>query len=647
MSSQFQPITRVTSDGFDQSTQRHLTKPTTCWQLYNMRAEIGRLEQTPWLELYQALSTLAGEASGYVNLIRQFYYRASTASYLALTSNTARAINQATPATQTLIPAVLQVQKPSNATVTGECLLYGHNTTDFSADGDYIVVAIHTDGSHFRWNRNGGAWSGDLVISAAVAIGANGLYVSFQGAGATTDFTNFNVGDTWKWQRYDKYTSTTCGGSGGPLNTDAYNNDIYTGGTGLNRNILRVRDAFATSVGYSRVFGYHVAVFQNHLFVSRYQYGTYTGSDVADHDTASVTNQLAWSHLNNPDQFFSTNINEADSYTFPQQRYFENANLGIMGLAVWRSLLYVFLADSISTIQYVGLPNVMQIQPLNSSVGSIFQNGVIRTPNGVYFIGRGDVYVIKAFEPESIGQKIRNQLFTDINPYLLANPNSAQNLYGHYHPYAKEVIWTYYYYDANNYVLQRQVVFDEVTGDWHFRNIPNSTTTNGQSYSSDNYCACPKAGSLTQSLWGYKQQLMQDQAAGANSGAIPDTVNNAGAATYVQPFFETPFLPYNDDPFHVKQSSGLFIDAGWTSGTNITVSSAASDMIGTAAATMTQLAQVWTPMISPEVRLSLPRAAFRTQALRFQFTNGNNPVYGAVFNQYQEFIYGLNQGIEK
>jgi hypothetical protein len=639
MSSTFQAITRVVTRGFDRSAQRHLTKPNSCWDLLNMKPVLGRLEQTPWMQTFTALTKLTSEttdtATHFIRLVKNV---AGNLRYLVLNETNARFIDPTAPATQTLIPCVLQTAKPDNATLTGECLLYGINATDFAAAGDQIDIKIASS-STFQVQRNGGGYGAAVPIASSVLLSINGLYVAFQGAGALTDFVNFTPGQIWSWKRFDTLPATDYSNTTFNLSypSDCYNNDIYIGGVA--RNILRVRNNFITSVGYTRAYGMHVAIFYNHLFISQYAPGVYSaGSGIVDGYNAQTTPfTLGWSHLNNPDQLFATLINEADQKTLPQQQFYELANMGITGLAPWRNLLYVFLTDSIWSVQYVGLPNVMLISPLNSNVGSYFKSGVVRTPTGIYFIGRSDFYCISEYEPVSIGLKVRTKFFTEI---CAISDNNHQRTFGFYNPYSKEVIWTYWVLISTGVYQVRQIVYSEITQDWYFRNIPS--TSSGYS---DSYAGCPHYNTFGQNIYGYNQNLYIDQAAGATTGALMDTYIG-GVAAYTTPFFETPFLDFND-PYHIKESSGLHIDASWVAGTQIQVSQATSDLIGNGNPTMVALTQKWTPNISPEVRLSAPRTSFRQEAFKFEIQKTVPPVYGAVFNLFQEFVSGPSTTVEK
>jgi len=181
----------------------------------------------------------------------------------------------------------------------------------------------------------------------------------------------------------------------------------------------------------------------------------------------------------------------------------------------------------------------------------------------------------------------------------------------------------------------------EQTDDWYFRNIPNVSS----GATSDTHALCPQYNTFGSNLYGYSGVINQDQPAGTLTGAISDV---SPSLTFTDPYLETPFLPYGNDPFHVKNDDGLYIDAGWALGTQIIVSRATFDYVATAPNPLTfiPLQETWNPGLYNR-RLSTPREAFRVLAYRFQFDNGALPVYGAVFNMYQEFVRGPQENVEK
>jgi hypothetical protein len=636
MPSTHQTLIRMVSRGFNQATQRHLVETDSAWDLLNLHPVNGRLEQTPWLYLHTTLDTSYFTVSSPVRLLRlvnsplygglqYFVITESNPGYIDIFSGN-----------QFPLPVVLQTAKPANDTITGQCLLYGIKPTNFGVAFSTVDVKIDS-GTTFQYRFDSGGWSASITIQPSYQIHASGLTVAFQGQGDITDYTGYTIGNTWSWGVSSLPVPTSpASTSNFAFSSDVYGNDVYIGG--VRRNILRLRNDMVTSVGYSKVFGMHVAVFFGHLFVSHF---AQAGTSINDpYDSATTPFTIGWSHLNNPDQFFSTLINEADSKLLPQQQFSDLTNLGITGLAPWRSLLFVFLADSIWNFQYVGLPNVMQASQLNSNIGSIFRSGVIRTPQAIYFVGRNDFYKIDEFEPAPIGRKVRNKFFTEICP--IDDPN-FQRTFGFYNSKAKEVVWTYWIKVPGGYQV-RQVVYNEQTDDWYFRNMPCAA-----SGLSDPYCGTEMYNTYGQAIYGYTQVLYADQPDGVTTGALADTYSPiVGTGAYTEPYFETPYLNYGNY-FNIKQSDSLYIDASIlsTSG-KIRVHQSPQAYVGNGNVSMTALGQYWVSTLSDQ-RLSLPRQAFRSNAYKFQFTTGvsSTAVYGSIFNFFQEFFIGPNNQIEK
>jgi hypothetical protein len=653
----FQSNLRVITRGVDQSSQRHLVGTESAWYLLNMRPHRGRLEQTPWLEGLYNLSPINGEGGTFsINLMRRVAFVGTAgqrvSQYFMVSPYTARLINPNT-SVNTYIPCVAQTGKPNNTTLTGECLLYGHNTTDFTTDGDKIDVQINTTGALFRWRKNATAWSADIAIGPSVAIGANGLYVSFQGEGSTTDYTNFTIGDTWTWTRTAALPTSITALSVLAMNSpvwasEAYANDVYFC---ANRVVMRARNNaantvapgqnFVTTVGYTRAYGNRCVVFNNHLFVAQYCAGEPVTTEDA-FEPAGTPFTLGWSHLNNPDQFFATQLNEADEYYLPNQPHADFQGYGITNMVVWRNLLFVFLADAMSTVQYVGLPNVMLITPTNSQVGCISPDGLIKTPSGIYFIGRTDFYRIRDYEPEAIGAKVREVVFGDL--YANNGPLSqlASLITATYNPGAKEVIWTYRYGNSTSSLgLTRQVVYCELTDDWYFRNMPSILTTTAQ------YTMRAATIKLdTDQVMMYstdKNVVFVEQTASSVGTPAKDDIG----ITYTTPQIDTSYMPQSDG-FHIKQGSSLHIDAAYSNdGIGIQVGIIPVSLIGAATTAPTVLAQTWTTAL-PDTRLTLPRKAYRHIAYQFKFiASGASYVRNAVFNFYQEFVQSQENKVEK
>jgi hypothetical protein len=543
--------------------------------------------------------------------------------YLVLNETNARYVDPNNTATQTLLPVILQINVPNNTTVTGQCLLYGFNSTDFSANGDNIEVVIDS-ATTFKWRRNGGAYTTGVAIASVVSIGANGLKLAFQ----TT--TGFTVSDTWKWQRYNTLPTGDATTSRFVYDKAFYNTDAYFGG--ISRNIMRVRDGFITNVGYKRVYGKYVGVFNNHLIVGQFAEGVYNAiSGVVDPFTAADTPfVLGWSDLNNPDNFFSTDVNEADTYPMPYNDYPDGLTLGITGMGQLGHTNWIYTADSMSSMDYVGLPRVFQILPAHP-VGSIYPNGLVKTKVGHYFIARDNIYFFDGVQPRPIGDPVRKKLYSELMP---ATETYYDVVNGAYDPTKREVSWTYIYKNGSYYQV-RQVVYMERYDRWFFRNMPDDSGALGLG------CRCTGRtyADTERMLYGGLGAVWGDINAEGVGSILPDL---AGASpSYTNPYAETNDLN-NNDIFHVKETDGIMIDAGWTSGvTGLEVGFQRRALISEAVS-LSALSQRWTNA-QPGMKLGVPRGAGRVW--RFSFTMYGTKPYGCVLNGWGDTLY--DQGMER
>ena len=619
MSSTKQSYTRIPNGGFDRSFESHVMGPDKWYDLLNFEPVVGALRQTKPIVQKFALTHLTGESVDsqvrFIDIIRD---NNASLRYLILNETNARYVNPSATGTQTLLPCILQINVPNNATATGYCLMSGYNSTDFAADGDNIEVTIDA-ATTFKWRRNGGAYTTGVAIANGVAVGANGLKLYFN---ATSGFT---IGDTWKWQRYNTipYSGAISSTANFAYSRCFYNTDAYVGGVG--RCVLRVRDGFITSVGYNRVYGKYVGIYQNHLVVAHFGQGVYNGSTgVADpFDAKTSPFVVAWSDLDNPDQFFVTSVNETDQYAMPYNEYPDGINQGITGMGLLGRTWYIYLSDSMSTMDYVGLPKVMQILPA-FPVGSIFQSGLVVTKNGHYFIARDNVYFFDGTRPQPIGDPVRKKFFSE----LVDPTNTRWNwTSGFYDPYNRRVIWRYWT-NVGGYYQCREMIYSELYGRWYFRNLPSA-----DSGSSNILTAGRTFNDTERLLYGASGTILGEINAENVSGIITDVA--ALSPTYTNPYAETNDLFY-DDLFFIKENDRIGIDAAWTSGVDgIEVGFQARATLGTAVS-LSALSQLWTSS-QPGIVLGVPRSAGRV--LRFSFKGKGTKPYGVVLNGWGEFVY--------
>jgi hypothetical protein len=525
----------------------------------------------------------------------------------------------------TEIYTVAQVGIPNNTTIYGQCLLYGVNATDFAAPGDDFEVQIEVGGTTFQWRKNGGSWTTGVTIGAEVALGANGLKVSFL---STSGYTS---GDTWKWERVAYLYSgseTTC--LADVPRVDMYNTDIYI--SGVSRHILRLRNDFFTTIGYRRIYGKHAVIFANHLVVSQFAEAVYNSGAPSDPYSAATTPfNLGWSDLNNPDEFFATDINEADEYSIPSTDFPDTRSSGIMGLGKLGDLLYIYLSDAMYMMRYVGLPNVMQIdQAPFPKIGCRYGNSLVIAPSGHYFIGRNDIYFFDGVSaPSSIGEAVRSQFFSDIG----GTPSSRDEwLFGYYDVGKEEVCWTYYI--ANGLFWQcRQMIYQERDKRWYFRNVPY-IRCQGRLYGNREACVYGAYNAI------YRDVEITDSVGIA--AAVEDAVAFNGSMSFTEPTVTSHVTKYGLSRT-IKEGDGQYIDAKLGTATHIEYAYKARNYVDQVLDSgFVVVANTWTPALKEGI-LTAPKIAAKCWQHRLTFKG--TKVYGAKLNEWGDV--GLTEGAEK
>lgn len=618
-----QYFTRIPSGGFDRSAAPHACPPNTWYDLLNFKPLPGRLLQTaPFVSKF-ALTVGLGYSTDFLDLVRDKDFNLR---YLVLNQKNLFYVDPTNTATQVNVPFVTQDRIPNNITVNGQCLLYGINTTDFAADGDTIDIVI--DGATtFKWRRNAGAYTTLVPITTNVAIGANGLKVGFL---ATTGFT---VADAWRWSRADAGGSAGGGtaAAAGVYSKAQFGSDNYI--SSPNGGLIRVRNNFVNGVGYKRIFGKYVAVFQNHLLVGHFREATYSGGAPVDSYVAATTPfVLGWSDLNNPDCFFSTPVNEAGTYNIPNNRDPEHSQYGITGMGLLNRSFLVYTASGMSTVDYVGLPNVFQTLPAYN-VGCAFPGALVITPDFHYFISQDQIYRCNGNAPVAIGEPVRTKFFGEI--VAASNANWPLTT-GYYDAANQEVIWRYAIGpDANTHYQWRDMVYMEKYNRWYFRNVAYFSTGTP-------LALCRTYNDPTRLLVGGFAEVLGDLNAEAATAILPDNVTVAGN-TYTNPYAETNDLFY-EQLFSTKECDGIYMDATWVSGSAKGIKTEFSIRNSLSVAPVMQDCGVlWQPNTDVDARIGLPRAAGRIYRLRFT-GYGTKPV-GVTINAWGETIY--SKGAER
>jgi hypothetical protein len=603
-----QTYTRIPNGGFNRAVEAYMLRPDELYDVLNLRPSAGRLTQTPYLVKKQALTTLyTGETASPIKLLDIVRTTAADLRYLVITEQSARYVTPTALGTQVHIPCILQTVVPNNATITGFCLMYGFNATDFAAAADTYSVVIQAGGATFKWNKNGGALSGALSIGPAESITANGLKVSF------LSLTGYTPGDTWTWTRYNAIPySDSAVTVKFPYSKSSYMTDVYIGGIG--RNIMRVKDGFISSIGYTRTYGKYVTCFQNHLVVAHWNPGAYDAvAGVKETYDATLTPfRVGWSDLDRPDDFFATSVNEADVKTIPYSSSLDAVNFGITGMAQLNGSNWIYLAEAIHKMTYVGLPNVMTIECAFDGVGCAFPSGLVNTKRGHYFIGKNNFYFFDGVSPTVIGEPVRAKVFGEM---VAPTDTMYERTYGYYDSDRQEVSWTYWTLNGTKY-QPRQVVYQEKYGWWFFRNLPGADT---DATGSNVLTACRVYQAVDKTMYGGTGYLYIDyDPTEASADILLDAVTSAGVQSYTAPYMITPDLYYTD-LFKVKEADTIEFDANWTSGCDGLIVGMSARTLLSATPTITDLAEVWTPTKSI-ANVGLVRSSGSVYRFRFTFT---------------------------
>lgn len=624
MASTKQFLTHFPTGGMNQSALAHVTDPENWWELLNLRPVDGGLVQTFPITRHTQHEVLVGEAASPTRLLLLTQNAAGAARYFILTENLARYQTTLVGGTHSLIPCVVQVTIPNNTTITGQALLYGINTTDFAVTGDYITVEIVSSTS-FRWRKNTDSWT-TLSMALNQPLGANGLQVSF----LTT--TGFTVGDLWVWQRLASPPYNAGVSKNNPVQHAVYNRDIYI--AGYDRTILRLRDDMLSSVGYKKVFGRFVQVFYDHLVVAHFAEATYNAGYPQDpYNINSTPWRIAWSDLRNPDNFFATDLNEADYYTIPSNDSAPDLpSLGCTGMEKWGNQLIIFLSDEMHQMNYVGLPRVMKIDPMNFGIGCAYPGSIVKTPVGLFFWAKENIYKFSGMQVEPVGYPIQAKLYGELNGTSVYT-DKRQQTFGFYDKDKQEIVWTYWIWLGSSAYQQRQVIYQLHKNRWYFRNIPSQAS----GCPGDIRAICRAADSLNQLVYGTTGWLLQDQDYAFNVGPVdnyPDIASLSMTGTYTSPTATTTDFIYGNAT-DVKEIDCFHVDASYGAETSGVQLSVAARKFTTEAVSFVLTNQLWTPTLVEE-RLSLPRVCGKVFRYKLNFT-GTKP-YSCVLNAWGDFV---------
>lgn len=650
-----QDFVRSVDGGINTDVSSGKTQQGQLLRSVNFRPKKGYIEQTaPIVPYGDDFTSVYTDPFMFIRVVREGssykYVTVSSAGFSAFDTDFS---------TNTDYICVRQVLRPNVENEFAECLLYTIDPADFSSVNDNFEVEI-TSSTQYRWRKNGGSWSGNITIVAGPNTIGTGSQIYFM----TT--SGFTPGYLWKWERSFGLNVDER------VTADGYKDYVFF--ANVDRGVFVLQDGTVRSVGYSKVFGKYCAFYQNHLIIGQYAKADASGADTFD--AATTPWRLAWSDLDDPDQFFDTtgtplSLNEADAITLPAGHFPDSPIVGITGLVEFGNFCFIFLHNSIYAMSYVGLPLVMRIEPIVQGFGNIFSHTVVRSRRGIYFISSDNFYFFDgSSQPRAIGDNVKTTFFNELLP---VDDAKYDWIYGKLDEDRNEVVWTYWtrvYNDGVSWFYQtKQVIFQEETGKWFFRNLPNQDTDSSVEQIRD---WCKKFQSFEQLVYSGTGQFYKDFEASvdAREDIIPDTFSESANSEYLvddelvvglgeeliipsiagtaNPLFETQDFFY-DNPALVKELDSLFLDA-WLQNfpnTQIRLFCAVRDTISEPLTPdLWRDCGVWNNS-TEEKRFSLPREAGRVVRYRFQLEDTTNtPVHGIVVQHFQEFL-NLNLGGEQ
>lgn len=353
------------------------------YQLTNARLVEGRdkVEQTPYF--YSGTSWSAGS-----------YYNGGTvtessdtpASLLLNINSIVYSFSRETARVNgTQVQVIRQTTTPALTNINTHCLVVVNSATGLALTLGSTLDIVIDGATTFKWRKNAGAYT------TVVPITTTG--VSIDGGNATVYFliaTGFSVNDTWSWTRTDRLEESGANMTrlydwSYALSTVAGSQRIYFTDTSGRVMMYTQTGGCVVSVGYRPVYGTHVAIYYEHLFV-----GTYTTGQAGSGSLGITTNIVGNSDVTDLDNFWSTDVNEADTKLLTPATIVNNSQdaNGVCGMSVINGILFVYTSTRIWNTGYNGLPVPFSFQEYRKvAIQPIFARP-ISTPKGDYIVTR-------------------------------------------------------------------------------------------------------------------------------------------------------------------------------------------------------------------------------------------------------------------
>lgn len=458
----------------------------------------------------------------------------------------------------TQLQVIKQTSVPSGSTITKQCFVLINSYSGLGLNlGSTLEIEI--DGATtFRWRKNAGAWT------SLVAITTSG--VSIDGGNATVYFqtaTGFTVADAWIYTRTDWFyestgTARTYDWSYAYDNGDIYFSDYYG-------RIMMYKNSGVQSVGYKPVYGTHVTIFEKHLVVGNYSASAFT----------TDSNVVGWSDLNDYQNFFARDVNEADTYTMPGGVLTNDCvpSVGVCGLWVENEVLFILTTNGIYRSGYYGLPVVFSIKFQQSCAALKSFSQPVASRKGTYILSADGILLYNGATLTKVSDDLEG-----LEPYYTATTRNLSSLYtslsfGGYDSLREEVYFMQYNAGTSNTTPMGTggfFVYQEATGTWYFR---AADFTDGGPFT-----MATLVGAVT---FPYSRCVLREDVNWSRGDQTFIKDYNSGAS-YAAPILETQDLV--DEWPSIMETTEQFLDASYGSATGAYDTSAITVEVSTRAA---------------------------------------------------------------
>lgn len=530
------PITIVPAGGMVlREGADRLDQPLGSFQtLVNLRLQGSSLQQTPPFYTYGQHSP-----GNYYDGGTQTEPATSVASLLLYLATEFWASQYCAFSGGTQVQVIRQTSVPATTTEFTSCCAVINDYAALNLTLGSTLDVEMTGAAAFRWRKNGGGWTAGVPSLTGTSIDSGSVTLYFLAS------TGFAGTETWAWTRTDALYET-----GGIAQTYDWSYVVYLTQVyfvDYAGRVLVFENGGIRSVGFRPVYGTHVALFENHLFVANYSATVFTAG------AASCVN--ANSDLNVFDNFYPTDVNEADTYLIPNNVLESDSRAArrIRGYFLKNQVLYVFTSTGIWAVQYYGLPLVFKHTFIQSfATTSNFAQPVV-SGGKCYLVSSFGLYVFDGNNLQRIGQEIVGGHVGDASSayFLLTSFR-----WGGTNPQQQE-IWFYNEGSstlAGGYVTPTQgagfYVYQEATNTWYFR-AANFTTYRPRTM------AVIVSGNTVALSYSFGVALSDDTFSNATSSTI---LADSPASLVQPPYLITQDLTFNEVQV-VHEVNELYMDA--------------------------------------------------------------------------------------